>query len=148
MRARLVGISGPAAGMTFEIDGRAAIGRSSESHVQLADRSVSREHCRIEAGSNGFVIRDLESHTGTRVNDNRVTECTLEDGDRVSIGGSRFVFMTGDAAVPSVDPPVEFEDDAVTTEVRVNTADAVYASPHARLNWRDRGERHGTWRCC
>ena len=79
MRARLVGIAGICAGMTFDIDGEesTSVGRSSQNRVRLDDRSVSREHCRIECREGRFVIRDLGSYRGTLVNDKTVSEHTL-----------------------------------------------------------------------
>ena len=127
MQARLVGISGPSAGMTFDIGGEEtiSIGRSAASCVRLADRSVSREHCRIEHPGDQFVVRDLGSQKGTLVNDEAVSERVLDHGDRITLGASQFMFLTGDCAVPPIEAPVEFEDDAVTTELSLSTAEAV-----------------------
>src|SRR5512143_2965029 len=135
MRARLVGIAGICAGMTFDIDGEesTSVGRSSQNRVRLDDRSVSREHCRIECREGRFVIRDLGSYRGTLVNDKTVSEHTLEHGDRVVLGASVFLFVT-DAAAPPPETSVEFEEDAVSTELRLSATEAVYANPQLSAN--------------
>ena len=42
-----------------------------------------------------FEIVDLDSHNGTLVNQARITRKILRHGDRISIGHSEFVFLTG-----------------------------------------------------
>jgi transcriptional regulator with GAF, ATPase, and Fis domain len=135
MPARLIGILGVAADTIFEIGDEAclSVGRSKDNLVQLADSSVSRRHCCIERRGSQFAVRDLGSLKGTQVNGEAVTERVLVDGDRLSIGSSVLVFATGDSAIPvRPDIPVDFSDEAVTTELSLSVADATYAHPE---NW-------------
>jgi pSer/pThr/pTyr-binding forkhead associated (FHA) protein len=46
----------------------------------------------VMAGPDGFVLRDLESKCGTFVNDKRIEECSLNNGDRIRIGEVQLVF--------------------------------------------------------
>ena len=48
-----------------------------------------------EASSGVFEIADLDSRNGTFVNELRVDRKTIQHGDRVRIGSSEFVFLTG-----------------------------------------------------
>ncbi len=68
------------------------VGRLPDCGVQLVDPSVSRYHAELRAKGDGFVVVDLGSTNGTRVNGVRVTERELRDGDEVVFGtiGVRF----------------------------------------------------------
>jgi Nif-specific regulatory protein len=80
------------------------MGRDASNQVEVGDPSVSRKHCSISPLANGaFEIVDLESHNGTSVNGTKVSRRTIEHGDRVRIGSSEYVFLTGtdDAAIAS-----------------------------------------------
>ena len=63
-----------------------SIGRSSESHLQLADAQVSRKHAELSGADGSWHIRDCGSRFGTFVNDKKVEECPLKPGDRIRLG--------------------------------------------------------------
>ena len=71
------------------------IGRTDENQVRLALEGVSRKHALITANPDGFILKDLESHNGTYVNDELITERTLSDGDFIGIGKVRCQFRLG-----------------------------------------------------
>jgi transcriptional regulator with GAF, ATPase, and Fis domain len=48
-----------------------------------------------EVSTDVFEIADLDSHNGTFVNGARVSRHTIQHGDRIRIGNSEFVFLTG-----------------------------------------------------
>jgi two-component system cell cycle response regulator len=92
----MVMIYGEFLGRRFEIDCEPlSVGRSQECTIQLADDSVSRQHCRVSPGDDGVVLVDLNSTNGTYVNDTAVSARHLHDGDRVQVGRSIFKFLTG-----------------------------------------------------
>lgn len=85
--------NGPSQGQTFTITENALIiGRDESCEVSLLDKGASRQHAEIFKIGDMCFIRDLESKNGTFVNDNRITEEMLRDGDRVQIGGTILVF--------------------------------------------------------
>src|ERR1039457_1132796 len=55
-------------------------------------RSVSRRHALVEKTPNGWVVRDLGSANGTRVNGARVTEAPLVAGAAVMFGEVEALF--------------------------------------------------------
>ena len=57
--------------------------------VVLDDLSVSRRHARLVFRDGHWVIQDLESTNGTRVNGVRVGRCELHPGDHVDVGDER-----------------------------------------------------------
>jgi hypothetical protein len=68
------------------------VGRLPESTIVLADPNVSRNHAEIRPRGTGFVVVDLGSTNGTRINGVRIGEQELVDGDEVSFGNTRMRF--------------------------------------------------------
>src|SRR4051795_5375260 len=69
-----------------------SVGRMPESNIVLADPNVSRNHAEIRPQGNGFVVIDLGSTNGTRINGVRVSEQELTDGDEIAFGNTRMRF--------------------------------------------------------
>jgi transcriptional regulator with GAF, ATPase, and Fis domain len=95
--ARLVAISGMLKGTVWKAkNGPLLLGRDASS--QVPDAAVSRKHCSVtEVPSGGFEIEDLNSHNGTFVNGTKVSRKAIRHGDRIRIGTSEFLFLTGPA---------------------------------------------------
>jgi small-conductance mechanosensitive channel len=72
------------------------IGRSSECDLKIHERKASKQHCCIDVKDGSYVLTDLDSQFGTLVNDQVVSEQTLEDLDRIEIGGTTIVFENHD----------------------------------------------------
>ena len=69
------------------------IGRTPDNDLAVADHEVSRHHCAITATDGGFVLTDLRSTNGTRINGVGVTAPRLlADGDTIGIGAVDLVF--------------------------------------------------------
>ena len=64
------------------------IGRKPESTLQLGDPNVSRNHAEIRPHGNGWVLVDLGSTNGSRVNGNRVSTHELHEGDEIAFGNT------------------------------------------------------------
>jgi hypothetical protein len=80
----------------FSLEGeRMVIGRLEGSDVQLADPGASRRHAEVRRDGNDYVLVDLGSTNGTLVNEAPVTEHTLEEGDRITIGRTVLEFRRG-----------------------------------------------------
>ena len=62
------------------------IGRNEQSDYYLPYQSVSRNHCEIILEGSITRIKDIESKNGTIVNNIRVNEAVLSEGDIVQIG--------------------------------------------------------------
>ena len=91
--AILTVMSGPDMGFRFRIKSNvvAGVGRDVENEVVLDDPATSRHHAQIEFRDGAFVLIDLGSANGTLVNDQRVTERSLSDGDRIKVGQDEMV---------------------------------------------------------
>jgi len=105
----LIAIDGPMKGRRFPLAGQTLIGRSLQTDIRIPDLVVTRRHCLISEGPEGFVIEDLGSRNGTWLNDQRVRRPTpLNDGDVIRIHDAVFRFHRGseaEGAVELVDPP-------------------------------------------
>ena len=70
------------------------IGRSRSNDLSLDDARVSRHHARVVRDARGYLLEDLNSRNGTRVDERAVRDsCVLEDGAVVQIGDSIFRFV-------------------------------------------------------
>ena len=74
------------------------VGRGEGCEVLLDDETVSREHCIIEVLAEKSVLRDLGSMNGTTLNDKRVDEAELKDGDVIALGKTKITISLGGAA--------------------------------------------------
>jgi diguanylate cyclase (GGDEF)-like protein len=88
--------TGPAMGTRFPVEKAVlTIGRDEECQIRLDDDSVSRRHASIESRDLHHFISDLGSTNGTYVNDVRVDEHKLRDGDSIHIGNCIFRYLAG-----------------------------------------------------
>jgi FHA domain-containing protein len=68
------------------------VGRSRDCDLVIDDPNVSRRHAEVRREDGGWVIADLGSTNGLKVNGRRVAEATLQPGDEISLGLSRLSF--------------------------------------------------------
>lgn len=95
--AVLIGMSADVKGQTHEIgaDGL-SIGRSADNDLPIENASVSGRHCTLTLEGEHYVLRDLGSTNGTRVNGQDITETVLSAKDTVQIGSVDFLFNVED----------------------------------------------------
>ena len=74
------------------------IGRDDSCDIPIPDRSVSRQHARLERGKTGFVLTDLGSTYGTYVGGMRVRNVVLKSGDQIKLGKIEAEFLDGGLA--------------------------------------------------
>src|ERR1051326_8654017 len=68
------------------------IGREEGNILRLNDERVSRFHAKVQMDDEDFILTDLESTNGTRVNGAVVQIRRLRVGDRVGVGRSQLLF--------------------------------------------------------
>jgi predicted component of type VI protein secretion system len=71
------------------------IGRSPECDIPVRDILLSRTHCRIEPGGDGWKVTDLDSKNGTRLGWQGIKTHALRDGDHLRMGRTRILFHAG-----------------------------------------------------
>lgn len=79
-------------------DDHITLGRSPDATIMLQDTHVSRLHLAIqyEAARAEYRIQDLGSSNGTLLNEARVAEAVLKDGDKIIIGRTMLRFSWAD----------------------------------------------------
>jgi pSer/pThr/pTyr-binding forkhead associated (FHA) protein len=74
-----------------------SIGRDASCDLAIADMTVSRRHAQLERTPDGWMLSDLASTNGTRVNGWRVRgQVPVKVGDLVSFGNLEIVFSRAD----------------------------------------------------
>jgi nucleotide-binding universal stress UspA family protein len=68
------------------------IGRLPDCDVVVTDPKASRRHAQVRPAGSGFLLVDLDSTNGTKVNGIPVREHPLSDGDLISVGATEFRF--------------------------------------------------------
>jgi FHA domain/Domain of unknown function (DUF1707) len=85
---------------------RFTIGRDASCDLAISDMTVSRQHAQLERTPEGWLLSDLESTNGTRVNGWRVRgQVPVRAGDLVSFGNLEVVFSSAATATPRGDDP-------------------------------------------
>jgi signal transduction histidine kinase/pSer/pThr/pTyr-binding forkhead associated (FHA) protein len=111
----------------FEFEGTAdvVVGRDDACSISLADPKVSRRHARFFSRNNCVLVEDLGSANGIRVNGLKVQELALEEGDKISLGGTVLVIF----GIPRARPGQQ-----ANRMVRVSKSQTVVLSllPHDR----------------
>ncbi len=93
---RLEIMNGGFEGMTYDLNEEEIIvGRNPTTNITLLDEGISREHALIlfDEDVPGYVIEDLASTNGTKLNGKRVRSAPLAEGDKFQIGQTLFRFF-------------------------------------------------------
>ncbi|MDX2132798.1 MAG: ATPase, T2SS/T4P/T4SS family [Planctomycetota bacterium] len=100
---KLTPIRGSAKPVTLS-GGRVVIGRSPDCAVPIIDERASRQHCVLQPdGKGGWVVRDLGSRNGTKLNEVKITESPISPGDVLKVGSHEFLVERERAAGASPD---------------------------------------------
>jgi transcriptional regulator with GAF, ATPase, and Fis domain len=144
MNPRIVGIAGPLKGANLVLtDEEISAGREPSNQLWAADNALSRRHCAIQKSQGGqFIIRDLSSRNGTRINGSRVDNHELRHQDQISLGNSRLVFLLHDVDAIADRNPVELDDTTKqeTVVAMLRPEDSAYLHPE-RLSAQARKDR-------
>ncbi len=90
---RLICLTGDDKGKAYFLLGkRIVLGRSEKCDVTVLDLKSSREHAEIILVGNDYILTDLQSQNGIMVNDLKVKQHTLADGDKIIIGKTVYKF--------------------------------------------------------
>jgi predicted component of type VI protein secretion system len=83
------------------------VGRRESTDIVLRFPNVSGQHCELTIVDGYWVVKDLGSSNGTKVNGSRVTEQRLEPGDTLSIAKHEFEIAYEPARLGATAAPPE-----------------------------------------
>ena len=107
---RLVCLTGASKGESYVLTGnRIVIGRGDKADIKLNDTKASREHAEVTKVGSNWVATDLGSQNGIVVNDKKVTQSQLNEGDKLIVGQTVFKFAKVEVANKSKAPKQEAE---------------------------------------
>lgn len=69
------------------------IGRKLDNHIVLNDPRISRNHAQIRIVENQYILLDLNSTGGTKVNGEKISKSVLYSGDSISLAGVPIKFV-------------------------------------------------------
>src|SRR5262245_37979597 len=117
------------------------IGRNQDCDISLQTSSkISRRHCCIVQCGERYLLRDLGSMNGVRVNAQRVIELELNAGDQISVADVSFTFR--------VDGGKSKQDRATLSENSPDSSDGPagpYSTPGTERPPRDEEHRSQTY---
>ena len=108
---RLKITSGSQAGKTLDVAKATIIGRGETAQLQITDKAASREHCKVFEQGGAWVVADLNSRNGIKVNGVSSTRKNLSHGDKIVIGETTIEFDAagGGSSKPAGDAKAEKE---------------------------------------
>lgn len=103
---------------TLSISDFVTLGKDSSCPLQIPGENVADRHCRLERKEMTYIIRDLRSPLGTFVNDARVVEALLQEGDIIRIGEVELLF-TFEKEQPIATFPMKSRNEVWNQELQV-----------------------------
>jgi len=71
-----------------------SVGRTADNAIKVSDAMSSRHHCQVSRDGHSFVVEDLKSRNGTKLNGKPLSNpVPLSPGDRIQIGDSTIHFQ-------------------------------------------------------
>jgi hypothetical protein len=90
---RLVAQSPEFTGKSFDLAGKEiTVGRVADNAIQVEHASVSGHHAVLKLDALDYVIKDLDSTNGTRINGERITEQKLRRNDILRLGNIELLY--------------------------------------------------------
>ena len=97
---------------------RHSCGRCVSSDIVLADDSVSSKHCEFLRDKDTYVIRNMDRKNDTKVNNIRIHEHILKDGDVIQIGGVKMLYQDVELDNENISSLTGISFDSLETDVQ------------------------------
>ena len=141
---RLVAQSPEFAGKSFVLSGaEITVGRLADNKIQIEHPSVSGHHATLKLDAQDYIIKDLDSTNGTRINGERIVEQKLRRNDILRLGNIELVYDSEHAPPGQPMPSPSARVNLAECASDGRPADFVNASPIAK---RPRGAIDKTWK--
>ncbi len=89
------------------------VGRRDSCDISLQFSNISGKHCELTFKDGFWVLRDLDSTNGVKVNGERTLKKVLHDGDKITIGKRTYTIKFEESGRPS--DLEDFEDEVGAT---------------------------------
>jgi FHA domain len=140
---RLVAQSPEFAGQSFPLSGpEITVGRVADNKIQIEHASVSGHHAMLKLDALDYVLKDLDSTNGTRVNGEKVVEQKLRRNDVVMFGNIALLYDSEHAPPGQPMPSLSERVNLNECKSHGRPADFVNASP---IGKKLRGSPHKAW---
>ncbi len=98
---RLMCLTGQSKGEAYLLKGqRVVMGRSDKADIRVNDIKSSREHAELTRSGDEWVLTDLGSQNGIMLNDEKIQQVKLKEGDKFVIGQTVYKFHRVEAKRP------------------------------------------------
>lgn len=119
--AFLIAVEGQLKGSRYELtEATNTIGRNETNSIVLDGPAVSGHHCVIEKSASGYLVRDLDSTNGSKLNNEPMMEAELYRGDILTLGTTPLMVEGEDLPVRSA--PRSSSITPTRVEIRPRTA--------------------------
>lgn len=101
---QLAVLRGPRKGSRYLLDGaQLRVGKADDNDLVIPDETVSRHHFEIVRDIRGFLLRDLDSTNGTRLDGAAIREAYIRPGAVLTAGAAKLRFLVHETT-PVLDP--------------------------------------------
>ena len=92
-------------GQTFKLtEDKITVGRLTDNIVHLEHSAVSGHHAEFSRKGDDYVLRDLNSTNGTRINGQRILESSLTHQDTIHFGSLELQYLSSARSAPQPRP--------------------------------------------
>jgi predicted component of type VI protein secretion system len=140
---RLVAQSQEFVGQTFDLSGQEiTVGRVADNKIQIEHASISGHHAVLKLDGQDYLIKDLDSTNGTRINGEKITEQKLRRNDMLRLGNIELLYDSEHAPPGRPMPGLSERVNLAECSSKGRAADFVNASPIVK---KARGGTSKTW---
>ena len=141
---RLVAQSPEFAGKSIDLSGaEITVGRIADNKIQIEHASVSGHHAVLKLDAMDYVIKDMDSTNGSRINGERITEQKLRRNDILRLGNIELIYDSEHAPPGQPMPSPSARVNLAECASRGRPPDFVNASPIVKGV---RGAANKTWK--
>jgi predicted component of type VI protein secretion system len=127
---RLVAQSPEFTGTSFELNGpELTVGRLEDNKIQISHASVSGHHASLTLDEQDYVLKDLDSTNGSRVNGEKITSQKLRRNDMVRLGNIELLYDSEHAPPGRPMPSLSERVNLAECSTKGHPADFTNASP-------------------
>src|SRR5277367_5820838 len=127
---RLVAQSPEFSGKSFDLSGaEITVGRVADNKIQVEHASVSGHHAMLRLEALDYVIKDLDSTNGTRINGEKIAEQKLRRNDILRLGNIELLYDSEHAPPGQPMPALSERVHLADCKSSGRPADFINASP-------------------